>query len=107
MDAWDTKCGWKSLVCSTCEACVTDQELIASLKTKSELPPSGNYPPEAKHMKFPSPDWCSAVVTSNLGGLGPDTSAAPELRYSGIDGIDTVEHVEAVDLVVTAISDYK
>jgi hypothetical protein len=56
---------------------------------------------------FPHADWCSAIVTSNLGGLGPDTSAAPELRYGGIEGIQTEEHVKSVDIVVTALSGYK
>lgn len=43
------------------------------------------------------------ISSNNLGGLGPDTSAAPELRYYGIaadnDGDD-------IDLVVTNTSEY-
>jgi len=52
-------------------------------------------------------DWCHATVTSNLGGVGPDTSAAPELRYANIGGIETKEHVDSLDMVVTALSSYR
>jgi len=69
--------------------------------------PGGTYEKTASHESFPSVDWCSATVTSNLGGFGPDTSAPPELRYAGIAGVDTSEHVKSVDIVVTALSGYK
>jgi len=49
-------------------------------------------------------DLCDVNVSSNLGGMGPDTDAAEELRFSNV--MQDVYGVGSVDLVVTATSSY-
>merc|ERR1719343_1077333 len=86
--------------------------LVASLTLKTRGDPKRikvNFTSkEEGRVNFPSPDWCDATITSNLGGLGPDTNESAELRYSGIEGVKTAEPgVTSIDLVVTALSSYK
>jgi hypothetical protein len=63
MDAWDKKCAWDSLVCSTCEACAANQKTYDT-KSASKIDFVTPNPSEEKRVEASTEavpgcrDWC-------------------------------------------------